>query len=531
MQSPSNYIETEVLIIGGGVTGTGVARDLALRGVPSVLIDKADLNAGASGANHGLLHSGARYVASDAEAAKECRLEGELLKRLAPHCIDNCGGLFVAVAGDDENYVADFPQKCNECGIPAESISIDKAAVLEPALSEQLIAAFRVPDASVDPFRLSLDNIAQAQQSGALFLKGTKAESFTCRKNRIEQVVVRHMKTGETTTVRPRQVINAGGAWADKITALADIHLDMIYSKGTLVVTQRRLTRHVINRLRLATDGDILVPGGTVSIVGTTSLRVTSPDGIRPTVKEVDAIIDDAAGMIPALASTRYIRAYAGVRPLFGNGHGSGDRSVSRGFALLDHAENGVENFITITGGKLTTYRLMAEKTVDLACRKLGVTAPCRTHIDPLPNTENGCWTEPGRSPRQWMKQQDSKDPLLCECDMVPQSVITAIARQIDPSGRRTDLNAIALRSRFGKGPCQGTYCSARVVSYLYDTGLLNGDQGVAQIRSFLRGRWRGQHPLLWENALMQSELMEAIHCGFFSFEQDTCERQDEDSL
>ena len=94
-------LETEVLIIGGGVTGAGVMRDLALRGIHCMLIDKIDLCAGASGGNHGLLHSGARYVSTDVDAAIECRQENERLKRLAPQCIEATGGLFVGVEGDD----------------------------------------------------------------------------------------------------------------------------------------------------------------------------------------------------------------------------------------------------------------------------------------------------------------------------------------------------------------------------------------------------------------------------------------------
>ena len=109
-------METQVLIIGGGITGVGLARDLALRGVSCLLVERRDICAGASGANHGLLHSGARYVRSDPMAAVECREESALLKSLAPHCIEETGGLFVAVAGDDEQYVAEFPGFCARCG-------------------------------------------------------------------------------------------------------------------------------------------------------------------------------------------------------------------------------------------------------------------------------------------------------------------------------------------------------------------------------------------------------------------------------
>ena len=115
-------LKTQVLIIGGGATGTGIARDLALRGVQCILAEYRDINAGASGANHGLLHSGGRYVFADQGSAKECREEGKLLKKLAPHCIEDTGGLFVAVEGDDERYVADFPLLCSQCNIPVEAV-------------------------------------------------------------------------------------------------------------------------------------------------------------------------------------------------------------------------------------------------------------------------------------------------------------------------------------------------------------------------------------------------------------------------
>ena len=145
-------MKTSVLIIGGGVTGTGLARDLALRGIACTVVEKKDINAGASGGNHGLLHSGARYAASDPAAAAECRAEGERLKKLAPHCIESTGGLFVAVAGDDENYIADFPHICARGGIPAQALDVRRARELEPALCDRLIAAYQVEDATIDPF-------------------------------------------------------------------------------------------------------------------------------------------------------------------------------------------------------------------------------------------------------------------------------------------------------------------------------------------------------------------------------------------
>ena len=512
-------METQVLIIGGGATGTGLARDLALRGVQCIVAEKGDINAGASGANHGLLHSGARYVSTDPTVTKECQEENELLKRLAPHCIENTGGLFVAVEGDDEKYVADFPHLCSKCGIPVMAIDIKDARELEPALSKNLIAVYAVEDATIDPFKLSLENISQAQQHGTTLLCNNKVVEFNKSGSRIRAAILLNTKTGEETIVEAEQVINAAGVWAREVAAFAGISIDMLYSKGSLVVTDSRLTKRVINRLRRPADGDIVVPGGTASILGTTSVRIKSLDSISPTIKEVDLIVDEGATMLPVLETTRYIRAYAGVRPLLRTQGEIDDHSVSRRFELLDHAENGLENFATIPGGKLTTYRYMAEKTADLVCQRIRVSSQCLTKTEPLPCTQAGMWTEPGVGPRQWVKEKSTHEPLLCECEMLSTSIIGSVIKSIQKQNGTLNLNAIGMRSRMGKGPCQGTSCGGRVVGYIYEKGLLDSDKGLTNLKDFLCRRWIGERPVLWDGQLVQAELKEALYCGLSNLE------------
>ena len=223
--------------------------------------------------------------------------------------------------------------------------------------------------------------------------------------------------------------------------------------------------------------------------------------------------------MVPVLASVRYIRAYCGVRPLVGDGDGGDDRSASRGFALIDHADGGVENFFTITGGKLTTFRLMAEKTADAVCGRLGVHEACRTRTEPLPVNADARWTEPGLAPDLWVRRKDPTDLLLCECEMVPRSAVDDIADAIHRQNGFPDLVGIGLRSRVGKGPCQGTFCSQRITAHQYDRGCYPGGRGLTSLREFLGERWRGQHPLMWNTNLVQAELLEAMHCGLFGLE------------
>jgi glycerol-3-phosphate dehydrogenase len=152
-------------------------------------------------------------------------------------------------------------------------------------------------------------------------------------------------------------------------------------------------------------------------------------------------MVGEAVKMIPALETVRYIRAFAGVRPLIGSRTASDDRSVSRSFALMDHTEDGLENFVSISGGKLTTYRLMAEKTADLVCDHLGISKPCLTRTEPLPETQPGKWTQPGLAPKLWMQKHEPEDILLCECEMVPKSAVDSIVDAIRKQDGQPDLS------------------------------------------------------------------------------------------
>lgn len=512
---------TDVLIIGGGATGTGIMRDLALRGIHCILIDQKDLCAGASGGNHGLLHSGARYVLSDQHSAAECCKEGEILKKLACQCIEDTGGYFVAVEGDDLDFAKEFPLLCERAGILCQAIDPQEARLLEPYLSPLVKRVFEVPDATIDPFRLALENVNHARLlNDSSYSPHTGLVRFELGKGRIEAAICRNSRTGAEHRIVAEQYVNAAGAWAMNVATKAgcsDVHL--LYSKGTLLISHDRLTRRVINRLRPPGDGDILVPGGTVSVLGTTSVRVDDLETIRPTVDEVNVNIREGAQMIPALGHARYTRAFSRVRPLVQSANGETDRNVARGFALLDHLSQGLSNFCTITGGKLTTFRLMAEKTADLIAARLGNTIGCRTLTEPLPDGEACRWTEPGAAPRYWYQTNNGDDLILCECEMVPQSAIDQIVLCAPGSEEGMTLEAIALRSRAGKGPCQGSFCGIRIASYLYDRGYYRDRTGLDHMRNFFSERFKGLRTVIWGQQMAQMELAEALHCGLLGLD------------
>ncbi|MBU1344991.1 MAG: anaerobic glycerol-3-phosphate dehydrogenase subunit A [Proteobacteria bacterium] len=517
-------LKTQVLIIGGGVTGTGLARDLSLRGISSIVLEMDMINSGASGRNHGLLHSGARYVSSDPISALECKKEGDILKKIAPHCIEETGGLYVATREDKEDYIDVFPALCKKAGIPCEKLSVKQVLELEPVLSPQTVAAFRVEDASVDPFHISLENMNQAIEHGARYYNHCKVTKFLIGSGTIEKVVAKDLLNKRIFEIQTQIVVNAAGAWSGEIAKLAGIHVDMIYSKGSLLITHNRISNHVINRLRLPSDGDILVPGGTVSIFGTTSLRIDTLETIRPTVQEIDSLVKEAKAMVPELENTRYIRAYAGVRPLineqaFDRKESTDDRAVSRGFSLIDHKKDEVDNFITITGGKMTTFRLMAQKAADMVARKLENTQPCRTAVTPLTSGAPSQMTEAGMSFRLWAQKGEKEDITMCECELISKNQFKELISWLKKSRKTSDLNALRIHSRLGKGSCQGTFCSQRVTGFMYDENYLKEDEGIYNIKDLLHERFIGQRPVLWDGQLSQSELNEALYCGFYGLE------------
>jgi len=265
-----------------------------------------------------------------------------------------------------------------------------------------------------------------------------------------------------------------------------------------------------------------LCPGGTVSILGPSSVRLTSPDDIKPTVDEIGHIINQGVPIVPSLNHSRFIRAFSGVRPLIAKKKAEGttdDRKISRGFDLIDHSADGTDNFQTIAGGKLSIFRLMAERVSDQVCIRLKIDVPCRTRHEPLPSTLNCEWTEPGLAPKTWLEKQQPDDIILCECEMVPKSAVQSI---LDNSAFQKDsvlLHNIGARSRIGKGACQGTYCGLRLTAHLYDRGAFQQDQGIADLKHFSNTRWKGQRAVLFGEQLKQAELQEAMYCGLFDLE------------
>src|SRR5918998_1537362 len=310
------HLETDVLVVGGGATGAGVAWDAALRGFDVVLVDRADLAEGTSGRFHGLLHSGGRYVVKDPLAAEECVAENAILRRVIPDCIEDTGGLFVTAPEDDPAYGDEFLAGCRACGLPAEEIDVAEALRAEPRLNPGIRRAFTVPDASIDAWKTVWSFARGASAHGARILTYHRVTDLHVAGGAVTGARVRNEQTGEDLDVEAGFVLNASGAWAAQILHMAGIEdVGVIPGKGIMIAMNHRLVNTVINRCTMPADGDILVPVRTVSVIGTTDIRSADPDEIPVTQDEVDQMLDDGERLVPGFRQERAPRGGGRGRP------------------------------------------------------------------------------------------------------------------------------------------------------------------------------------------------------------------------
>ncbi|MFL6223627.1 MAG: anaerobic glycerol-3-phosphate dehydrogenase subunit GlpA [Actinomycetes bacterium] len=535
-------LETDVVVVGGGVTGVAVLRDLALRGVHAILVERFDLGTGTSGRWHGLLHSGARYAVRDQESARECIEENTTLRRIAPHTIEDIGGLFVLLPGDDEAYAGQFVEGCRASGIPTEELSPAAAHRREPLLAPEVKLAFAVPDGGIDSWSLLRSMAADAEARGCQVLVRHPIVGVERSGDRINAVRVHDAVAGEDRTIGCQWVVNAAGAWAGEVGRLAGVPITMIAGKGVMVVMASRYVHGVVNACRKPADGDIIVPQHEVAILGTTSEQVPSPDDISVPPADVDRMIDMCAQMVPSIASGRVLRAFAGSRPLYkpeapagGDGQAGADtREVSRTFTVLDHASrDGLDNMFSIVGGKLTTCRQMAEAVVDRLAERMGVTEPCRTATEVLPGADHGHHRL--AEPLARVERDQAYGELICECELVTRGQV----RQAVADGL-TELEDLRRKLRLGYGPCQAAFCAWRAAGMLAEGSWEphDGPAGresaprrpegagappdpVAGLERFLEERWRGQRSTIWGDQGRQALLNHAIYRGIFDLRGD----------
>jgi glycerol-3-phosphate dehydrogenase len=444
----------------------------------------------------------------------DCAQENEILRKIAPRTIEDTGGVFIATPADPLEFSDEWKAACDKLSVPAAEISLSQLQSREPLLNPRIHRAFEVRDASLDSFDLSHALYASILDAGGQVLLFHRLENFLLERQRVTGATILDLKKMEKFSIEAEVIVNAAGPWAAEVASLASVDVPMTLGKGTMIAMASRMVNTVINRLKPPSDGDIAVPVGTVCVLGTTDVPVDAPDALAIEPWEIDLLLAEGDFMIPGLHSARALRAWAGIRPLYSpDRHDSDTHALARAHAILDHKEiDGVEGFISVTGGKLTTYRLMAEETVDLLCDKLEQSHACSTHSTKLLEPHGSeMFSLPERLERySRASRKHASDDLICECEIITRKQLEAAIDRQD----FTSLDDLRRDLRLGMGPCQAAFCAYRSAGI----AVQKKPQSISEqfLADFLHERWKGLRPLAWGKELCQMDFMRRTYMELF---------------
>ena len=375
----------DLLVIGGGINGAGIARDAALRGLSVALVERDDFASGTSSRSSRLIHGGVRYLEHGyLHLVFEASRERRILLDTAPHLVQPLAFTWPVFRGDR------IPRWKLGAGLWLYDLlatfknvdrhrSLSAAGVLErePHVRRNgLRGGALYYDAATNDARLTIANIIDAATSGAAIANYCAVTALTRDGARVTGATVRDVIGGGEFAVRARRTVNAAGPWSDTIRQLDEAgHTPGVQgTKGVHIEVPRdRVGNREAVTVISQVDGRVMfvLPAGAHTIIGTTDTpTVSTPDNVRADEGDVDYLLRSANGTFPDARLTRddVISAWAGIRPLIASGSTGSPASASREHAI----HSSVAGLISVSGGKLTTYRSMSAEVVDVAERALG---------------------------------------------------------------------------------------------------------------------------------------------------------------
>jgi len=515
----------DVVVVGGGITGAGVALDAAARGYSVALVERADFAAGTSSRSSKLVHGGLRYLQTfDLGLVREALLERSLMVKLAPHLVKPLPMLVPSFEGKRPDrlmgvglnmYDAMSWKRGRDDGedwSPARHRTIDGAETVEmaPALAKRApTAAYLFYDCQTDDARLVLTVLGEAERFGAVVANGCEVTGLVERDHRAAGVLVRDVVDGGEFELIASNVVNATGVWADQLRP------DELYGDEELPrIHPSRGTHVTLSRDSLPVDAGVIVPaGGSRAIfvlpwLGRTLVGTTDNDyegelrHIPPGDEDLAYLLEALNGFFGTeLGLTDLTGAYAGVRPLISTGDPKKSVDISRKAELYETSSG----LVTITGGKLTTWRRMAKLAVDRLVEREGREAPCRTHEIPL-----GLPTDPADLPAVEGVDEGSRRHLAARYGHAAREVLEIaagdpeLARRITPD--LPDLVAEApLAARREQAHSLADVLLRRTRLGLLDARVLaaEGSEGAARVARAMATE------LGWDDARMDAELVE----------------------
>ncbi len=518
-EEPLPRDSVDVAIIGGGINGTGVARDLALRGLTVALFERNDLAFGASGNSSGMIHGGVRYLSKSPQVTESSCRDSGYIQRIAPHLLFRIPFLMpvrqsakgrIAFELIDAYFRAYDDYQPLKRGEPHCRLDAADLARLEPGLVGAVVGGITFDEWGVDGARLCVLNAVDAMSRGARVHVHTTVDSIArlVRSDGSGRYVVnaRDRFTQERLGVRAHVVVNATGAWSPVTAALGGLPQARVRvrpGKGIHVVLDRRLTNYGI--LSEAVDGRqiFLEPWQNVSVLGTTDDDYYGDlDDVRATSEEVRYLVQGVAHVFPSVRSARAIGTYAGVRPTL-YAYGPNEDALSREHEIVDHAADGAPGVYSMIGGKLASYRLFAQELSDkVAEHEFEVQVPCATHVRPLPGGDGipdafEVADKHGITPvaarrliyrhgtialRILERATRSERDVTCPCEPVIEAEVRHAVR--DELARTVE--DVARRTRLGFGACGGMRCAMRCGQIIAEERGLPPAEGRALASEFV---------------------------------------------
>jgi glycerol-3-phosphate dehydrogenase len=417
--APSNRLDglngapLDAVVIGGGMAGAGVARDLALRGAAVALFEKGDFASGASSKSSKLIHGGLRYLElGDFKLVRESLREKKTLERLAPHLVRPLPFLVPVYRGASRGLIkvrlGMWLYDLLTPGKKTERYRVVRPAAalaMEPGVRAEDLrgAGYYFDDLLLYPERLCLENALSAARHGARVFNYCQVEEFVPGARGLDGVKVRDLLSGRVHAVRARTIVNCAGPWVDRLRALAGVADRSPRLLRTTKGIHCLLPRMTERAVYLSTHDErmiFVIPWRGFSLVGTTDTDFDGdPDQLWATREEVTYLLDEVAKVLPdaRVKVDQVAYTYAGVRPLSYE-PGRAASTVSREHRVVPEGPDG--RFLSVTGTKLTCFRSLAEDVGDRVMRALGRREASRTARTTLDGTD----AEAGKiEVRAWM--------------------------------------------------------------------------------------------------------------------------------
>ncbi len=526
----------DVIVIGGGVNGTGIARDCAMRGLKTLLLEKNDFGAGTTGASSCMIHGGARYMLHDTATTRKSCLDSGYIQKIAPHLIFRIPFIIPVLKSKRKSksylnaldlYFSAYDSFAHlKGGKPHTRLTREQALRIEPGLHRDIIGAVTMDEWGIDASRLCLLNALSAKEHGAQVKTRTEVIDFLTKGNVVLGVRAKEARSESTMDFFGKIIVNASGPWLPQLSRKANTDVKIRPGKGVHLFLDRRLSNYAV--IGEAIDGRqiFIIPHEGTSMIGTTDDDYYGdPDLQFVTEDEVEYLLEGIEKVLPHIRGCRLISTTSGIRITLYE-WGKYEDDLSRDHRIYDHERtDGIKNIISIAGGKLASYRLMSEEATDLICEKLKVNEKCRTHIQPLPGGESvpdvrevaERYAIPIVLARKLISRYGSRIHrlmdyarnteggmnILCICSSVIEAeVLYAIREEM-----ALDLSDIMRRTKLGNGACQGMRCVARTAWLIGKERNLDIDEMEAMIENFLSERWKWRAPVVKYHQLPQEEL------------------------